>query len=239
MSGGRGNATLIILWKAYTNEWRIRGEAEGEGNIYRQPENSDQEKRGEGNGREKGGKGWCIFSWEHVISQGRGRGEEKKGGGQAGQREERRAFFFFFFSRQQNFLQPPTATSQALFFRFGFRRSWRVAWSASFRCRLWQEEDEEKVRIAIITASLLQCVNETVTTNTVRNLPIDDWYILYSVLTFCPDTENKMTSSSSMPQTKPLKVTCKLPEPYEKQAQQISDRQTTLKSKVLKEIHTK
>lgn len=238
MSGGRGNATLIILWKAYTNEWRIRGEAEGEGNIYRQPENSDQEKRGEGNGREKGGKGWCIFSWEHVISQGRGRGEEKKGGGQAGQREERQAFFFFF-SRQQNFLQPPTATSQALFFRFGFRRSWRVAWSASFRCRLWQEEDEEKVRIAIITASLLQCVNETVTTNTVRNLPIDDWYILYSVLTFCPDTENKMTSSSSMPQTKPLKVTCKLPEPYEKQAQQISDRQTNLKSKVLKEIHTK
>lgn len=238
MSGGRGNATLIILWKAYTNEWRIRGEAEGEGNIYRQPENSDQEKRGEGNGREKGGKGWCIFSWEHVISQGRGRGEEKKGGGQAGQREERQAFFFFF-SRQQNFLQPPTATSQALFFRFGFRRSWRVAWSASFRCRLWREEDEEKVRIAIITASLLQCVNETVTTNTVRNLPIDDWYILYSVLTFCPDTENKMTSSSSMPQTKPLKVTCKLPEPYEKQAQQISDRQTNLKSKVLKEIHTK
>lgn len=176
MSGGRGNATLIILWKAYTNEWRIRGEAEGEGNIYRQPENSDQEKRGEGNGREKGGKGWCIFSWEHVISQGRGRGEDKRGG-QAGQREERRAFFFFFFSRQQNFLQPPTATSQALFFRFGFRRSWRVAWSASFRCRLWQEEDEEKVRIAIITASLLQCVNETVTTNTVRNLQIDDWYI--------------------------------------------------------------
>lgn len=238
MSGGRGNATLIILWKAYTNEWRIRGEAEGEGNIYRQPENSDQEKRGEGNGREKGGKGWCIFSWEHVISQGRGRGEDKRGG-QAGQREERRAFFFFFFSRQQNFLQPPTATSQALFFRFGFRRSWRVAWSASFRCRLWREEDEEKVRIAIITASLLQCVIETVTTNTVRNLQIDDWYILYSVLTFCPDTENKMTSSSSMPQTKPLKVTCKLPEPYEKQAQQISDRQTTLKSKVLKEIHTK
>lgn len=176
MSGGRGNATLIILWKAYTNEWRIRGEAEGEGNIYRQPENSDQEKRGEGNGREKGGKGWCIFSWEHVISQGRGRGEDKRGG-QAGQREERRAFFFFFFSRQQNFLQPPTATSQALFFRFGFRRSWRVAWSASFRCRLWQEEDEEKVRIAIITASLLQCVIETVTTNTVRNLQIDDWYI--------------------------------------------------------------
>lgn len=176
MSGGRGNATLIILWKAYTNEWRIRGEAEGEGNIYRQPENSDQEKRGEGNGREKGGKGWCIFSWEHVISQGRGRGEDKRGG-QAGQREERRAFFFFFFSRQQNFLQPPTATSQALFFRFGFRRSWRVAWSASFRCRLWREEDEEKVRIAIITASLLQCVIETVTTNTVRNLQIDDWYI--------------------------------------------------------------
>lgn len=175
MSGGRGNATLIILWKAYTNEWRIRGEAEGEGNIYRQPENSDQEKRGEGNGREKGGKGWCIFSWEHVISQGRGRGEDKRGG-QAGQREERRAFFFFF-SRQQNFLQPPTATSQALFFRFGFRRSWRVAWSASFRCRLWREEDEEKVRIAIITASLLQCVIETVTTNTVRNLQIDDWYI--------------------------------------------------------------
>lgn len=163
---------------------------------------------------------------------------DEGGGGQAGQREERQAFFFFF-SRQQNFLQPPTATSQALFFRFGFRRSWRVAWSASFRCRLWQEEDEEKVRIAIITASLLQCVNETVTTNTVRNLPIDDWYILYSVLTFCPDTENKMTSSSSMPQTKPLKVTCKLPEPYEKQAQQISDRQTNLKSKVLKEIHTK
>lgn len=176
MSGGRGNATLIILWKAYTNEWRIRGEVEGEGNIYRQPENSDQEKRGEGNGREKGGKGWCIFSWEHVISQGRGRGEDKRGG-QAGQREERRAFFFFFFSRQQNFLQPPTATSQALFFRFGFRRSWRVAWSASFRCRLWREEDEEKVRIAIITASLLQCVIETVTTNTVRNLQIDDWYI--------------------------------------------------------------
>lgn len=238
MSGGRGNATLIILWKAYTNEWRIRGEAEGEGNIYRQPENSDQEKRGGRKGERKGRKGLMHFLLRtcHISGTREGGGEE--GGGQAGQREERQAFFFFF-SRQQNFLQPPTATSQALFFRFGFRRSWRVAWSASFRCRLWQEEDEEKVRIAIITASLLQCVNETVTTNTVRNLPIDDWYILYSVLTFCPDTENKMTSSSSMPQTKPLKVTCKLPEPYEKQAQQISDRQITLKSKVLKEIHTK
>lgn len=238
MSGGRGNATLIILWKAYTNEWRIRGEAEGEGNIYRQPENSDQEKRGGRKGERKGRKGLMHFLLRtcHISGTREGGGEE--GGGQAGQREERQAFFFFF-SRQQNFLQPPTATSQALFFRFGFRRSWRVAWSASFRCRLWQEEDEEKVRIAIITASLLQCVNETVTTNTVRNLPIDDWYILYSVLTFCPDTENKMTSSSSMPQTKPLKVTCKLPEPYEKQAQQISDRQTNLKSKVLKEIHTK
>lgn len=238
MSGGRGNATLIILWKAYTNEWRIRGEVEGEGNIYRQPENSDQEKRGGRKGERKGRKGLMHFLLRtcHISGTREGGGEE--GGGQAGQREERQAFFFFF-SRQQNFLQPPTATSQALFFRFGFRRSWRVAWSASFRCRLWQEEDEEKVRIAIITASLLQCVNETVTTNTVRNLPIDDWYILYSVLTFCPDTENKMTSSSSMPQTKPLKVTCKLPEPYEKQAQQISDRQTNLKSKVLKEIHTK
>lgn len=238
MSGGRGNATLIILWKAYTNEWRIRGEAEGEGNIYRQPENSDQEKRGGRKGERKGRKGLMHFLLRtcHISGTREGGGEE--GGGQAGQREERQAFFFFF-SRQQNFLQPPTATSQELFFRFGFRRSWRVAWSASFRCRLWQEEDEEKVRIAIITASLLQCVNETVTTNTVRNLPIDDWYILYSVLTFCPDTENKMTSSSSMPQTKPLKVTCKLPEPYEKQAQQISDRQTNLKSKVLKEIHTK
>lgn len=238
MSGGRGNATLIILWKAYTNEWRIRGEAEGEGNIYRQPENSDQEKRGGRKGERKGRKGLMHFLLRtcHISGTREGGGEE--GGGQAGQREERQAFFFFF-SRQQNFLQPPTATSQELFFRFGFRRSWRVAWSASFRCRLWREEDEEKVRIAIITASLLQCVNETVTTNTVRNLPIDDWYILYSVLTFCPDTENKMTSSSSMPQTKPLKVTCKLPEPYEKQAQQISDRQTNLKSKVLKEIHTK
>lgn len=233
MSGGRGNATLIILWKAYTNEWRIRGEAEGEGNIYRQPENSDQEKRGGRKGERKGRKGLMHFLLRTCHISG-----TREGGGQAGQREERRAFFFFF-SRQQNFLQPPTATSQALFFRFGFRRSWRVAWSASFRCRLWREEDEEKVRIAIITASLLQCVNETVTTNTVRNLPIDDWYILYSVLTFCPDTENKMTSSSSMPQTKPLKVTCKLPEPYEKQAQQISERQTNLKSKVLKEIHTK
>lgn len=66
-----------------------------------------------------------------------------------------------------------------------------------------------------------------------------DTFFLNHRLRFCPDTENKMTSSSSMPQTKPLKVTCKLPEPYEKQAQQISDRQTTLKSKVLKEIHTK
>lgn len=218
--------------EGYEGRWRGRGISTDSRRT------AIKKKEGEGKGREKGGKGWCIFSWEHVISQGRGRGEDKRGG-QAGQREERRAFFFFFFSRQQNFLQPPTATSQALFFRFGFRRSWRVAWSASFRCRLWREEDEEKVRIAIITASLLQCVIETVTTNTVRNLPIDDWYILYSVLTFCPDTENKMTSSSSMPQTKPLKVTCKLPEPYEKQAQQISDRQTTLKSKVLKEIHTK
>lgn len=70
----------------------------------------------------------------HISGTREGGGEE--GGGQAGQREERQAFFFFFFSRQQNFLQPPTATSQALFFRFGFRRSWRVAWSASFRCRL-------------------------------------------------------------------------------------------------------
>lgn len=188
-----------------------------------------------GEKREERANAFSPENMSYLRDEGGGR---RRGGGQAGQREERRAFFFFF-SRQQNFLQPPTATSQALFFRFGFRRSWRVAWSASFRCRLWQEEDEEKVRIAIITASLLQCVNETVTTNTVRNLPIDDWYILYSVLTFCPDTENKMTSSSSMPQTKPLKVTCKLPEPYEKQAQQISDRQTNLKSKGLKEIHTK
>lgn len=172
MSGGRGNATLIILWKAYTNEWRIRGEAEGEGNIYRQPENSDQEKRGGRKGERKGRKGLMHFLLRTCHISG-----TREGGGQAGQREERRAFFFFFFSRQQNFLQPPTATSQALFFRFGFRRSWRVAWSASFRCRLWREEDEEKVRIAIITASLLQCVIETVTTNTVRNLQIDDWYI--------------------------------------------------------------
>lgn len=66
-----------------------------------------------------------------------------------------------------------------------------------------------------------------------------DTFFLNHRLRFCPDTENKMTSSSSMPQTKPLKVTCKLPEPYEKQAQQISDRQTNLKSKGLKEIHTK
>lgn len=176
MSGGRGNATLIILWKAYTNEWRIRGEVEVEGNIYRQPENSDQEKRGGRKGERKGRKGLMHFLLRtcHISGTREGGGEE--GGGQAGQREERQAFFFFF-SRQQNFLQPPTATSQALFFRFGFRRSWRVAWSASFRCRLWREEDEEKVRIAIITASLLQCVIETVTTNTVRNLQIDDWYI--------------------------------------------------------------
>ena len=153
MAGGRGNTTLIILWKAYTNEWRIRGE--GEGYIYRQPENSDQEKRGEGKGREKGGKGWCIFFLRTCHISG------TREGGQAGQREERRAFFFFFSSRQQNFLQPPMATSQALFFRFGFRKSWRVAWSTSFRCRLWREEDEEKVRITIIAASSLQCVNET------------------------------------------------------------------------------
>lgn len=59
MAGGRGNTTLIILWKASTNEWRIRGE--GEGDIYRRPENSDREKRGEGKGREKGRKGLMHF----------------------------------------------------------------------------------------------------------------------------------------------------------------------------------
>lgn len=86
-----------------------------------------------GEKREERANAFSPENMSYLRDEGGGR---RRGGGQAGQREERRAFFFFFFSRQQNFLQPPTATSQALFFRFGFRRSWRVAWSASFRCRL-------------------------------------------------------------------------------------------------------
>ena len=177
MAGGRGNTTLIILWKASTNEWRIRGE--GEGDIYRRPENSDREKKRGRKGERKGEERADAFSPENMsYLRDKGWGEELRG--QAGQREERRAFF----SRQQNFLQQPMATSQALFFWFGFRKSWRVAWSTSFRCRLWREEDEEKVRITIITVFLLQCANATVTTNPMTNILINEWDIHYSIFTF-------------------------------------------------------
>lgn len=239
MSGGRGNATLIILWKAYTNEWRIRGEAEGEGNIYRQPENSDQEKRGEGNGREKGGKGWCIFSWEHVISQGRGRGEEKKGGGRRDRgRRDRRSSSSSHDSK--TFSNHPRPLLRH--FSSGSGSEGAGGWRGQPLSDVDSDGKKTRRRSGSPSSQRLYC---SVWLRLLQQTPWEtsrsttDTFFLNHRLRFCPDTENKMTSSSSMPQTKPLKVTCKLPEPYEKQAQQISDRQTTLKSKVLKEIHTK
>lgn len=88
----------------------IRGGERGD--IYRQSENSDQEKRmGKRGEREEKADAFSPENMSYLRD-----GEGKRG--QAGQREERRAFF----SRQQNFLQQLLATSQALFFSFGFQK---------------------------------------------------------------------------------------------------------------------
>lgn len=101
------------------------GKREGEISTDSQNNWLSREKKEAGRRGDRG-EGGCI-SPENMSYL---RAEEGKQG-QAGQREERRAFF----SQQQNVLWRLMATSQALFFRFRFRKSWREAWSTSFQCR--------------------------------------------------------------------------------------------------------
>lgn len=73
--------TLFILWKAYKWVMGIRGGREG-GYLQTVGEQRSRKKDGEEGGER--GKGRCIFSWEHVISQGRG-GEAGAGGTEGGE----------------------------------------------------------------------------------------------------------------------------------------------------------
>lgn len=90
------------------------GDKGARGETYRRSKNSQSRTKG---GRRRG-EG-CI-SPENISNL---RDKEGKRG-QA------------IFSRQQNFLWQLMAASQALFFCFRFRKSWLVAWSTSFQCRL-------------------------------------------------------------------------------------------------------
>lgn len=67
--------------------------------------------------------------------------------GNSGSRRDRGRERRAFFSQQQNFLQHLMATSQALFFKFGLRKSWLVAWSTSFRCTLCSEGEQRKQQV--------------------------------------------------------------------------------------------
>lgn len=240
MSGGRGNATLIILWKAYTNEWRIRGEVEVEGNIYRQPENSDQEKRGGRKGERKGRKGLMHFLLRtcHISGTREGGGQEGGGRRDRGRRDGRSSSSSSHDSK--TFSNHPRPLLRH--FSSGSGSEGAGGWRGQPLSDVDSDGKKTRRRSGSPSSQRLYC---SVWLRLLQQTPWEtsrsttDTFFLNHRLRFCPDTENKMTSSSSMPQTKPLKVTCKLPEPYEKQAQQISDRQITLKSKVLKEIHTK
>lgn len=131
---GRGKYDLIHSLKSFY-KWVKGIRRQRERYLQTERSRSKKKKKKEGRGgwgrRRERGRGRCITPENMAYL----RGEEGKRE-QAGQKGERRAFF----SRQQNFLQHLVATSQALFFRFRLRKSWLVAWSTSFRCRLCPEE---------------------------------------------------------------------------------------------------
>lgn len=86
-----------------------------------------KKKGGLGKGIERG-KDRCISPENMSYLRDEGGGKQ----GQAGQSEERRAFF----SRQQNFLNNSWPLLRHFSSCVRFRRSWWVAWSTFFRCRL-------------------------------------------------------------------------------------------------------
>lgn len=129
--GEKGKYDLIRSLKSLY-KW-VKGMRRERGGIYRQSREhwSRKKKGGLGKGIERG-KDRCISPENMSYLRDEGGGKQ----GQAGQSEERRAFF----SRQQNFLNNSWPLLRHFSSCVRFRRSWWVAWSTFFRCRLCWEE---------------------------------------------------------------------------------------------------
>lgn len=110
------------------------------GGIYRGSDKSWPGKKGAGKAR-RWRKSQIHFSWEQLISQERRGSRGRRGRGSTGGGGPSH--------NSKTFSDKLVATSQALFFILGFRRSWLVAWSASFQCRLWEEHRWTRSRLQI------------------------------------------------------------------------------------------
>lgn len=129
--GSAKHEQVLFFTISIVSDELLRTSEENEQGGYLQTSNlrgrGGEDGEGERLGGGRKGKRWMHFSWGHFISQGGGWEGE-----QAGQREERLGV-----SRggSQNLLRrlnfPGTFLQVG-----GLRKSWRVAWSTSSRCKL-------------------------------------------------------------------------------------------------------